>query len=357
MFCSNCGKEIDEKVKFCSNCGMENALLNSNIESKDELKKKKVKKNKKLILIILIIAVIILSIISIVIYINIPKTLASKITPENYGDYVDYPVYLGLNVSLDSKNDGEKEMPKTEWRIFYENNDRVFLIAADFIPNTSDILKNNDGLFDIVRTTPDGTHGLHWAHKWDKNLEEFKSNDMTNSVFGITNSSYQLNYDYSNSNVASLLLDTNNWKKFVDIQYADFAIGGPTIEMYKNSWESKGYIPFNIKTDKYGYDIIDVDYKQMSSNIGYKDNLYFPHRIMKESGIEADYIFTYWLASPATSEIERGESLLSISSHGMIVPNPIASEGNGIRPIIALKSDVLTSGKNENGVWQLDINK
>ena len=47
---------------------------------------------------------------------------ADEITVENYGAYVNY------NVDIDNDiNDNNKE----EWRVFYANSDRIFLIAAD----------------------------------------------------------------------------------------------------------------------------------------------------------------------------------------------------------------------------------
>lgn len=51
MFCSNCGKEIDENVKFCSNCGAENITqsIKDNIEkNKEDDKKSKNKKEKNI---------------------------------------------------------------------------------------------------------------------------------------------------------------------------------------------------------------------------------------------------------------------------------------------------------------------
>ena len=44
MFCSNCGKEIDENVKFCSNCGAEIGVVISK-EDNNKSKKNESKKN------------------------------------------------------------------------------------------------------------------------------------------------------------------------------------------------------------------------------------------------------------------------------------------------------------------------
>ena len=39
MFCSNCGKEIEENVKFCSNCGAEIGTVTVKKENNDNEKK------------------------------------------------------------------------------------------------------------------------------------------------------------------------------------------------------------------------------------------------------------------------------------------------------------------------------
>ena len=51
------------------------------------------------------------------------KTLsASDITPDLYGKYVD--------IGLDTNDNGDVD----DWEIFYVNEDRIFLIAADYVP-------------------------------------------------------------------------------------------------------------------------------------------------------------------------------------------------------------------------------
>lgn len=53
------------------------------------------------------------------------KTLAEGINATNYGDYINYKV--DLNDDGDTTND---------WRIFYDDGENVFIIAADYLPNT-----------------------------------------------------------------------------------------------------------------------------------------------------------------------------------------------------------------------------
>ena len=57
--------------------------------------------------------------------------LKETVASTNYGDYVDYPI--DLNGDGNTTND---------WRIFYNDGEHVFIIAADYVPNTSNYLDN-----------------------------------------------------------------------------------------------------------------------------------------------------------------------------------------------------------------------
>ena len=51
-------------------------------------------------------------------------TLSSKITPDNYGDWAEYEV--------DLNDDG---IYTNDWKIFYNDGNNVYLIAADYLDN------------------------------------------------------------------------------------------------------------------------------------------------------------------------------------------------------------------------------
>ena len=56
---------------------------------------------------------------------KLDTTLASKIKPENYGDWAEYKVDL---------NDNGKYTD--DWKIFYNDGKNVYLIAADYLDNS-----------------------------------------------------------------------------------------------------------------------------------------------------------------------------------------------------------------------------
>ena len=203
------------------------------------------------------------------------ESLAKTINSTNYGDYVDYPI--------DINNDGNTA---NDWRIFYNDGEHVFIIAADYVPNTSSYL-------DSVGTgmTANDIYNLYWS------TEPETVQTVTDDTLRLFKQDWT---DYStniNGRCASRLLNTNNWDGFVDENYAECAIGGPTIEMWIASWNEKGYTHLYTNMNEYGYYVGNTenpttDTYNLQSDIGYNDTLYFSH----QSSISN--CASYWLASP-----------------------------------------------------------
>lgn len=170
-----------------------------------------------------------------------------------------------------------------------------------------------------------------------------------------------VNNEDNNSKYASSLLCSNNWSSFKK-EYADYAIGSPTIEMWVASWnnkhgehtEEKGkkgvtlYANGNNNIGK-GYFIGDTENCTTTSiylneTEGYNDSLYFPHH--KGTGIDiinhtdsGDIsINEYWLSSPA-GQNTNNYNVLVVFYTGNIKPDP-PSYTCGFRPIICLNSSV-----------------
>ena len=191
------------------------------------------------------------------------ESLAEAITSTNYGDYVDYPI--DLNGDGDTTND---------WRIFYNDGTHVFIIAADYVKNNSSYLDNAG-----TGMTPYDTYNLYWASALGTAQTV---NPNTLSLFKQSWTDYSTN---ENGRCVSTLLNTNNWDGFVDGNYADYAIGGPTIEMWVASYNAKGYTPLYTNTGETGYYIgntegtTEISYDLTRDvNTGYHDTLYFPHQ-------------------------------------------------------------------------------
>ena len=262
-------------------------------------------------------------------------TVLSEITAANYGDYVNYNKDLGLTLKLE----GESTPPKTDWRIFYKDTeqDRVYLIAADYVPNTSSLLKASQ-----AGMTANGDYSLYW----DIAPSTLSAVSRQDSIFGITESSYKLNSEYENSKCVSMLLDTAHWDKFVDTSVADFAIGGPTVEMFAKSWKAKSNEEITYTINSRGYRIMEWS---PTKNIGNVENLYFPSHTNQPG---SEDVTAYWLASPYDDMTDWILAVWSNNGYKGISYYYQEADNLSVRPVIALRPG-MSGTKDENGIWQL----
>ena len=237
------------------------------------------------------------------------------ISKNNYGDYVNYPI--DLNKDGNTTND---------WKIFYkDNNGYVYLIA-----------NNNQNLYTDILTLAgmqESTQNKYCVY-W-KNIPQY--NEITDFVK--TRYKMSCNKSKTNPNIKSVsqLLNTNNWKNLVNTNYAIDAIGAPTVEMWVESWNEKGYkkLYYNNNGDT-GYCVGDVEAPTTMhiEGLSTEDTLYFP-----------DYL-AYWLASPASGHTGN---LLCINNQGISYAY-FQFDYWTIRPVVCLKNDI--SGERINNIWQ-----
>ena len=190
------------------------------------------------------------------------------------------------------------------------------------------------------------------------------------------------NHDFwINSRCASTLQCTENWSSFVKIDYADYAIGSPTIEMWVDSWNQKYGTELGLFIEDFenlgdydsGYSVKatngeDENVFYLSDYSGYNDTLYFPHHSFtnlklfsdskdfdnRDSGGECSSD-GYWIASPSCSDAMY---VMVLSCYGMLgsgIYNACGYDdrdedpnyGYGVRPIISLKKDIRVEWVND----------
>ena len=267
------------------------------------------------------------------------KTLVEEIASTNYGDYINYNV--DLNDDGDITND---------WRIFYGDGKNVFIIAADYLPNTK-LPYTAD-----IKAYSEQTYSAYWPSK--NNLTKLGSSAISETVANKYMLSWKNTYPEStndNIKVVADLLDTEIWKDFaVGVSGAE-AIGTPTLEMFMASWNANGYPTLYCNNStSIGY---YVGNKDKPENIGVAigtdgsrdGSLYFPH---------TDYFedcYGYWLASP--SAYTSGDLVTIICFHE-IGKNSYDNNyyyrvrGASVRPIVCIPSKI-KGEKDANGVWML----
>ena len=231
-----------------------------------------------------------------------------------------------------------------KWKVFYATTDRIYLIASDYVhySKLTNAYKNGASCYN----TSDYPYSYYWA-SGGTSLETTGRQD---GIFMATG--YTLNSSNQSSKCVSGLLNTNNWTDFVDTNYADYAIGGPTLNMYIASWNAKGYTTLYTNTNTNGYYVgtsanpTSNSADMSSDTAGYGDTLYYPH--------QSDYSNCrgYWLASPsayATTDI------MGVEYYGYVDYYWYGSSSNpyfGVRPLVSLKSGV-TLQENSDGTVTL----
>ena len=233
-----------------------------------------------------------------------------------------------------------------EWKVFYATTDRIYLIASDYVhySKLTNAYKNGASCYN----TSDYPYSYYW-HGGGTSLETTGRQD---GIFMATG--YTLNSSNINSKCVSGLLNTNNWTKFVDTNYADYAIGGPTLNMYIASWNAKGYTKLYTNTNTNGYYVgtsanPETPKVDMSNTAGYGDTLYYPH--------QSEYFGCngYWLAAPSA---DKPSHFMDVDRYGDVSYfgyHTIDGEyyiDLGVRPLVSLKSGV-TLKKNSDGTVTL----
>ena len=230
-----------------------------------------------------------------------------------------------------------------EWKVFYATTDRIYLIASDYVhySKLTNAYKNGASCYN--------TSNYPYSYYWASGGTSLETTGRQDEIFMATG--YTLNSSKENSKCVSGLLNTNNWTAFVDTNYADYAIGGPTLNMYIASWNAKGYTTLYTNTETDGYYVgtsanpttFGVDLS--SDTAGYGDTLYYP--------LQPSYsnCSGYWLAAPS-ADFPRASGIMLVGARGYVGGNQYSNSLFGVRPLVSLKSGV-TLQKNSDGTVTL----
>ena len=227
------------------------------------------------------------------------------------------------------------------WKVFYADNDNIFLIASDYLPV--------EKLPSIQGLSKSGKYNVSWANnvafqdEWSIYKESFM-----HTGFDLTEHKQNLN-----SRIVSSLMNTDNWVNFVDSDKADYAIGSPTLEMWIASWNdmhpnSQDEMYFSIDEQywrgyKIGINGSNAGFVvNLKNKAGYKNILYFPHT---HSSYDAHWNNAkgYYLASPASDDLSfnHGGQLYGVAATGnMYYTSYDGTDSFTLRPIVRLKSGV-----------------
>ena len=221
-----------------------------------------------------------------------------------------------------------------KWEILYSNGSNIFLIATDYIsiddcPN-SDILKENSTKYEISFSD----FGENYSGSSDITLKSLNS-----SYFNQNYSS-----EYENMKAVAYMLDVTIWNKFINSKYADYAIGGPTVEMLFNSYNEVYDTNYSAKAvSEYGYQISN-DGANYVNEIDNAFEAVEPYVISDNTKASA-----MWVASPSA---DATNALVRVSYWGSVGVGYTYYNYPGFRPVVCLSSDV-TLELNDDGVYEI----
>ena len=234
------------------------------------------------------------------------------------------------------------------WKLFYSDDTNIYLIADDYIPYTY-IPFSINSTGDILSKPNKGT--LAKSAYFDNILFDYNQglSNITNQSVKELNNDYYMRYSYNYTQYNSMrsiayMLDINAWSVYAG-EYAEYAIGGPSIELLFKSYNEKYTTDYKAQANyQAGYQIR----KDSSSSWQYyisamltKDNLYVISSVNDALGM--------WISSPSANS---SSELMYVDFNGRVGNVSYNETTYGFRPVVCLKSDVKLQ-KNSDGSYTI----
>ena len=234
------------------------------------------------------------------------------------------------------------------WDLFYDDADNYYLIASDYVPVStlgSELNKESGdptqkykaGFATYSNSTYSGQimDNTPWSNGTQSST--ITGNSLTNKYLKWVNSNLVTTQNNVNMRAVSYMMDTSKWSAFAGGVTGAYAIGGPTIELFVNSYNAK----HDIKLGTYGTSANDITSENANST-GYKVKLetenwndYCENFTVNRTWVimGGSKAYGYWLASPSS---ESYNCILVVVNHGRI-DGDVANESDyGFRPIVVI---------------------
>ena len=248
-----------------------------------------------------------------------------------------------------------------QWKIFYADGEHIYLIADSFVNYTSLSSKTVSGTeYKFIKGDTDwkayfGSNATSNMMKAYKNGASDISDKIIGSetitaerIKGLNNSFFNIKSltgsGQPNMQAIASMLDVDLWKIFMDASdgtgKAEYAIGGPTVEMFMASYnqshgtawtaEAKSKTADNTSADGY---YVGTSSSSLSSNMSGVDQS--ANKVYRPEA-DSDNAYGYWLASPSANSVN---DVMGVYTAGYVAYSS-CDGGNGFRPLVCLKSNV-----------------
>ena len=254
-------------------------------------------------------------------------------------DYIAEQVN-GTNASYITKDDYGKVVTNYKdghtWEIFYADNTNVYLITRDNVGSQTLSTAVADG------SGYNGTGDFDGSANFKTKYPAIQAGWLNKTYTPAASGAGTVNYTSTNPNMKATeyLLDSSVWNRTYKTEKADWAIGGPTLEMFVASYNKK-YIDKAVTIDTpsgTGYTYNDALYQDNS----------LPSSDSVTSGTAQSNIYNhgyhYWLACPGGYS---NKFVRAVDYRNAFVNGDGYSCSFGVRPVVCLNSEVTLTRKTD----------
>ena len=268
------------------------------------------------------------------------KTGAEKVAEspieDYYGKEVNYTAPNGVN----------------KWKIFYSDGSNVYIITSGYVdPAVDNMLPLKDN------AKPDQGNATDYpkAARFNNIVTKYSgSANITDEKMKALNSDYfEEEYTSTNNNMKAVayMLDKEIWSTlYADSSVAEYAVGGPSVEMTLKSYSEKKNVDYRAKAvSATGYQISNDAGKEdswancYSGMLNTNETLYV---LPQSSGANA-----MWLASPSASSYYN---VMGVDCSGGVYYDGYIGTSFGFRPLVCLNSNILLNWNDQTQKYDIE---
>ena len=243
-----------------------------------------------------------------------------------------------------------------KWMIFNIDDENIYLIASDYI---TEVPAGKSGTNKpSIGSSSGSPRGVSFSNIL---------NDYAGGSADVTEISKELNYDYflnpekaytsTNNNMKSVayMLDTNAWSGFREEGVAEYAIGGPTIELLFEAY-NKAYPDDEYPNGKYQARAKSATGYEISTDGGEEGGNTWSNYITSSADYlndsdptfvinSRDNAYGMWLASPSANSTYH---VVRVYYSGNVGSSYYSTTYGGFRPLVCLESRIELKKTGEN---------
>ena len=234
----------------------------------------------------------------------------------------------------------------SDWKIFYSDGNNVYLITSEYVDPTK-LPSKGEG---DNPPKPDKGDAANYpkAASFNNILVKYSGTaNITDEKMKAFNSDYfDKNYTSTNNNMKAVayMLDKDIWGNFANSSVAEYAVGGPSVEMLLKSYSEKKNVDYRAQASSAtGYQVSNNGGTSYANYIvgmlRTDDRLYvLPEtNTTLESGNKSG-ADAMWLASPSAGS---DNAVMYVYYNGIVNGNGYGNANIGFRALVCLNSNIL----------------